>query len=97
MIKITGNLLKEFADSEKKKEQALKQKLVKELAANTPIDTGEAREGWKLEGDKIVNPVDHIENLNDGSSKQAPAYFIEQTLLAQKGIHPNGTIVRPMT
>jgi len=64
----------------------------------TPVDTGEARAGWKnlhyqgLDGyteGKIFNPVDHIEHLNNGSSKQAPKYFIEQVLMTIGIITPN--------
>lgn len=32
----------------------------------------------------IVNNVDYIEELNDGSSKQAPAGFIENSILSSK-------------
>jgi len=64
-------------------------KATEELRTVTPIDTGEARSGWvntkqkDLLGQKvgtISNPVDHIAVLNDGHSKQAPRYFIEQVL-----------------
>ena len=55
----------------------------------TPVDTGEARSGWKskkfsdqhgFSGGSILNPVEHIVQLNNGSSRQAPRYFIEQVL-----------------
>jgi hypothetical protein len=64
-------------------------KATQELRIVTPIDTGEARSGWvntkqrDLLGNKvgtISNPVDHIAALNDGHSKQAPRFFIEQVL-----------------
>lgn len=71
-----------------KERQDLLQIKVKEmradLANNTPVDTGEAQAGWidRVEGDHFIieNNVDHIESLNAGHSKQAPAFFIEQTL-----------------
>jgi len=69
-------------------------KTVAALKAATPIDTGEAREGWKTVGGSIVNGVDHIDHLNRGSSKQAPAHFIERTIFTQEGVKPNGSIVR---
>jgi len=59
----------------------------------TPVDTGKARSGWfnikipkvfgKFFGTEgfIVNRVDYIDKLNDGHSKQAPKYFIEQVLV----------------
>jgi cytoplasmic iron level regulating protein YaaA (DUF328/UPF0246 family) len=63
---------------------------VTQLKIVTPVDTGEARSGWRslviktrrgqyLSG-SILNPVDHISHLNNGHSKQAPQYFIEQVL-----------------
>ena len=64
------------------------------LREATPVDTGEAREGWRYEDGKIVNDVDHIDELNGGSSKQAPAHFIEQSLLSHEGVRPSGIIVR---
>lgn len=57
----------------------------------TPIDTGYARSRWTytIEKDALGNTVGLIDNdapyigrLNQGSSKQAPKYFIEQTLIA---------------
>jgi hypothetical protein len=60
------------------------------LKVVTPVDTGEARAGWEnntymgldgfLDG-SIINDVDHIQELNKGSSQQAPKYFIEQVLV----------------
>jgi len=58
----------------------------------TPVDTGRARQGWffiktpKIFGrffgteGFIINNVPYIKQLNDGHSKQAPRYFIEQVL-----------------
>jgi hypothetical protein len=95
MIKVTikNTLRKDFdrvvqdALGKKKKE------MLSALKAATPIDTGEARQGWQIEGNSLVNRVDHIERLNEGSSQQAPAHFIERTLLQQPGVVPNGMIV----
>ena len=59
-----------------------------ELRKATPIDTGEAQDGWEIDKPlslddvaKITNEVEHIVYLNQGSSEQAPAYFVEQTLV----------------
>jgi hypothetical protein len=70
-----------------------------QLKVVTPVDTGEARKGWFEEiernhfggfsGGTIINEVDHIGVLNQGSSKQAPRYFIEQTLTKIGVITPN--------
>lgn len=62
----------------------------KTLRVVTPVDTGEARLGWdsklvknrdnELIDGSIFNEVEHISYLNNGYSKQAPRYFIEQVL-----------------
>lgn len=70
-------------------------KLVDALKEATPVDTGKARDGWKLQGNTIVNEVEYIEELNAGSSKQAPSYFIERTLLAHESVTANGAMVAP--
>lgn len=67
--------------------------LVKDLAAATPVDTGVARNGWHAEGSTIVNRVPYIDELNAGSSAQAPSHFIEKTLLRNPAVVPNGVIV----
>jgi hypothetical protein len=57
----------------------------------TPVDTGEARRGWQSTINRttfgqeffsgtIFNEVEHIAVLNQGSSRQAPKYLIEQVL-----------------
>ena len=61
-----------------------------QLKMVTPVDTGNARAHWdnrislsrrgKLISGTIFNPVEYIDVLNHGHSKQAPSYFIEQTL-----------------
>lgn len=64
----------------------------------TPVDTGKARSGWYnskvkeldgYDGSIIVNDVEYISDLNNGHSKQAPKYFIEQVLLTIGIITPN--------
>ena len=69
-------------------------KLLHALKEQTPIDTGEARDSWRIVGDSIINTAAHISKLNRGSSKQAPSHFIEKTLLSHPGVTPSGTIVR---
>jgi hypothetical protein len=70
-------------------------KLVEALKEATPVDTGRARDGWKVVDGNITNDVPYIDELNGGSSKQAPQYFIERTLLSHIGIEANGVIVTP--
>lgn len=63
---------------------------VKLLRHVTPVKTGYARSRWKarknyfVPGGEITNDAEYIVYLNQGSSKQAPAYFIEQVLLTAK-------------
>jgi len=56
----------------------------------TPVKTGYARSRWRSHknyftpGGDIINDAEYIVFLNQGSSKQAPAFFIEQALAAAK-------------
>ena len=68
-------------------------KLLQNLVDATPVDTGAAAHGWKLEGNKILNEIDYISELNRGSSTQAPAHFVESTVLLDPDIKAAGIIV----
>lgn len=61
----------------------------------TPEDTGYAKSRWVVMGEfprfRVENDTSYIEHLNNGSSKQAPKFFIESIAL-RFGV-PNGTIV----
>ena len=83
-------ITKALAEVEKKKH-----KLVDNLKRATPVRTGKARDGWMVTAKGIENPVDYIDKLNGGSSKQAPAFFIEKTLLSDPDVRPNGIITTP--
>lgn len=72
------------------------QKMFSELKEATPVDTGKAQASWRmvpLSKTRIAvkNSTEYIVYLNRGSSKQAPAYFIERTAL--KYGKPVGQIV----
>lgn len=67
--------------------------VIKVLQSNTPVDTGRARAGWTYEDSTIINNVEYIDGLNRGSSRQAPAFFIERSVLSVPGVKANGTIV----
>lgn len=54
--------------------------LLIELRAATPVATGRAREGWHLTETGIHNDVPYVVPLNAGSSRQAPAGFIEAAI-----------------
>lgn len=75
---------------------AVKLKLLEKLREATPIDTGFAKESWKVTNEGLENSADYIDKLNAGSSQQAGAYFIEQTLLSHPDVEPNGNIVRSL-
>ena len=70
-----------------------------QLKIVTPVDEGNARMGWFDEieknryggfnGGNIINEVEYIGRLNAGWSKQAPKYFIEQTLVKIGVITPS--------
>lgn len=73
-------------------------RLLEDLRAETPVDTGEARAGWKVTYNlpqlraTVSNDVDHVKFLNAGSSAQAPTHFIEKVVL-RYGKQTNGPIV----
>jgi hypothetical protein len=71
-------------------------KIISDLKEVTPVLTGKARDSWILANGGsnkpiIKNTVSYISQLNRGSSKKAPAYFIESTVL--KRAKPVGTII----
>jgi fumarate hydratase class II len=102
-IKISGldeiqaSLQKELARVKQAKLEEVVPSLISDLKDNTPVDTGRARHGWKGEvkdGRAVIeNDVPYIGELNRGHSKQAPAYFIEQTILSHKDLRPEGALV----
>jgi hypothetical protein len=99
MIKITGidKTLKAIKDQSKveivNQKAIVEESLVRDLKAATPVDTGRASKGWKRVSVGIENSVEYIDELNAGSSTQAPAYFVERTILSHPGISPSGIIV----
>ncbi|WP_430435843.1 hypothetical protein [Oceanibaculum nanhaiense] len=54
--------------------------LLQELRAATPVETGRAREGWRRDATGIRNEVPYVARLNAGSSRQAPAGFVEAAI-----------------
>jgi len=88
MVKIELKDVLKNVDLEK-----LKHKLVEQLRAVTPVDTGNARDNWTVTKSGVENNTEYLEYLNKGSSQQAPEYFIEKTLLSNRFLKPNGIIV----
>jgi hypothetical protein len=93
-VKIKSNIDSLVNKELEKKKKEKTESLLKKLKEATPVDTGNARDHWEYLNGKLINPVSYIKSLNEGSSTQAPAYFIEKTLLSQPGVIPNGTIVQ---
>ena len=61
-------------------------RMMQDLKDATPVDTGNARDSWAISQDargtvKITNSTDYIDDLNRGTSKQAPSFFIERIAL----------------
>lgn len=86
MIKISlSGIDAEFKriDSEMSKQSLAKpvSDIVRELEEATPVDTGFAKASWVAVDNVIFNTAEYIEKLNTGSSKQAPAHFIEEICL----------------
>jgi hypothetical protein len=95
---VDKTLKKATVDQAKETDAKYRQRLnsfLQELKADTPVDTGEARDAWHLEKKGhtavISNSTEHIVYLNQGSSTQAPSRFIEAIAL-RYGV-PIGQIV----
>ena len=58
--------------------------LEKEIKSRTPVDTGNAKRGWKQKHSRnrstVSNKVKYIQALEDGHSKQAPKGFVNQSV-----------------
>jgi hypothetical protein len=93
-LKVKGNLNKDVRAEIEKQRRKITEDLLNKLKEATPVDTGTARDGWKIDGRNIVNNVNYISVLNDGTSRQAPAHFIEKTVLNNSNVKPNGVIVQ---
>ena len=56
-IRITGDFKKEFEEKTKEAKKQRIAQLVQALKDATPVDTGNARDHWVSQGDKIVNEL----------------------------------------
>ena len=93
-LQIKMNLSKILKTEADKHVQRVKARIVSNLRENTPVDTGAARDGWRVTDKGITNDVPYISDLNKGSSQQAPSNFIEQTVLNEKDVRVVGAIVQ---
>lgn len=91
--KLLLEIKKVSKESKTAAENEVKRSLLVKLRETTPIDTGEAAAGWRIEGKAVVNDVDHVLQLNRGSSRQAPSNFIEKTVMSDSRLRPNGVVV----
>lgn len=90
-MKITGindtfaKLAIQLEDANMKELRRVSKLLVADLRDTTPVDTGLARDSWKTETVgktiRISNDVEYLKYLNEGSSKQAPAHFVEKAAI----------------
>lgn len=55
--------------------------LLNNIKQNTPVNTGKLRDGWKIQGDNIINDIEYCEYVEFGTIKQRPVGFIRKTLL----------------
>lgn len=83
-----AGLLDDFKDEASKHFDIAVMNAYLQLRKSTPIDTGEARDGWEMDRAvsvddiaRITNDVEHIVDLNRGTSQQAPRFFVESTLM----------------
>lgn len=65
--------------------------VISELHSRTPVDTGRATAGWEMSmtgsgNIRITNNVPYVKYLQDGSSKQAPRGFVNQSLEAGRQV-----------
>jgi hypothetical protein len=85
----TNSFLKDINQKNSKEQKELLEKIAEyalhDLEFITPKDTGEAANAWELKFHKntaiFSNEKEYVKYLNAGSSKQAPANFIETTML----------------
>lgn len=75
------------------KRNKVKAQLVEALREATPIDTGAARASWEARENSIHTDCEYMDRLNAGSSRQAPAHFIERTILSNPDVIVRGSII----
>ena len=48
----------------------------------TPVRTGRLRDGWQKEGLDVINDVEYLSYVNDGTTRQLPQRFVERAKAA---------------
>lgn len=80
-VDLVGEVLEELKDIT----EDTAEELFDEIVRRTPVDTGRAKEGWELYKDprgniQIINDVDYIIYLEEGSSNQAPSGMVRTSI-----------------
>lgn len=59
---------------------------LKRLKSRTPIDTGEARDSWRIDGSDIINDAPHILHLEYGTKYQPAIGMARLTAIETESI-----------
>ena len=84
----------DFKEDTKVGYEKTKKKLFNNIREATPVDTGRAKAGWVNDTNLISNQVEYVDDLNNGSSKREPLFFIEKAVLSTPGVVVVGQIVK---
>jgi len=86
-------LSKDFQTFVKQQELKKRKEAMSRVKSDTPVKTGYARDSWKIQNGVVSSDCSYMDDLNRGSSRQAPSHFIETAILKDPSLVPNGTIV----
>lgn len=86
-------LKSDLAKFVKEQEQQKRIETLNRVKLATPVKTGFAKNSWKIQNRMISSDCSYVDDLNRGSSRQAPSNFIETAILQDSSLIPNGTIV----
>ena len=83
--KLFGDLFDHLANFTQQEVEDTSKDLFYEIRRRTPVDTGNARDSWEFHKDangdiSIVNDVDYIIYLEEGSSQQAPSGMVRTSI-----------------
>ena len=97
-LKYEEDLRKAKAEAHKKSQGTFSttvDRVVSQLESETPVLSGLAASSWetakKQKTATVTNSQEYVKMLNAGSSKQAPAFFVESILLRHG--KPKGSLV----
>jgi len=61
-------------------EKELLLEIKKEVELKTPVDTGELKSGWQIDGNSLVNEVPYAGYIETGTIYQRPVGMVTTTL-----------------